>query len=140
MILRLLCLSGIGKIKMKKMIGIALGLGLAFAASADVAVGIVINFNIGENANGYETMGGEVWNNTAIGTNSDIQDNGGGTVSAADVSNAVYTLEYATNLAVNTWISMVVDRAATLPQNIYSTNAPAAEVRYYRVRGRRTDR
>ena len=55
-------------------------------------------------------------------------------------SNAEYTLEYSTNLAVNSWIPLVVDRSATPPQNIYSTNAPAAEVRYYRVRGRRTDR
>lgn len=55
-------------------------------------------------------------------------------------SNAEYTLEYSTNLAVNAWIPLVVDRSATPPQNIYSTNAPAAEVRYYRVRGRRTDR
>ena len=54
--------------------------------------------------------------------------------------NAEYTLEYSTNLAVNSWIPLVVDRSATPPQNIYATNAPAAEVRYYRVRGRRTDR
>ncbi|MDF7799602.1 hypothetical protein P4C99_09000 [Pontiellaceae bacterium B1224] len=54
--------------------------------------------------------------------------------------NAEYTLEYSTNLTVNSWIPLVVDRSATPPQNIYSGNAPVAEVRYYRVRGRRTDR
>jgi hypothetical protein len=54
--------------------------------------------------------------------------------------NGEYTLEYSTNLAVNSWIPLMVDQAATAPQNIYSTNAPSAEVRYYRVRGRRTDR
>jgi hypothetical protein len=55
-------------------------------------------------------------------------------------TNAEYTLEYTTNLAVNTWVPMVVDRSATPPQNIYATNAPSAEVRYYRVRGQRSDR
>jgi hypothetical protein len=54
--------------------------------------------------------------------------------------NAEYTLEYSTNLTVNTWVPMIVDRSATPPQNIYATNAPSAEVRYYRVRGQRTDR
>jgi hypothetical protein len=55
-------------------------------------------------------------------------------------TNAQYTLEYSTNLAVNVWIPMVVDRSATPPQNVYSTSAPSAEGRYYRVGGRRTDR
>lgn len=55
-------------------------------------------------------------------------------------SNAEYTLEYSTNLAVNSWIPLMVDQTATPPQNIYSSSAPAAEVRYYRVRGRHTDR
>ena len=46
----------------------------------------VINVNIGENSNGYETIAAEVWNNTAIGTNSAIQDIYGQSVTGVSVS------------------------------------------------------
>jgi uncharacterized protein (DUF608 family) len=49
------------------------GLGLLFAAQVGMA-GTMFNFNIGETKNGYETIGGEIWNNTAVGTFSILQD------------------------------------------------------------------
>ena len=51
-----------------------------------------------------------------------------------------YTLEYSTNLTVQSWLPLTVDRAATPPQNIYTSSTPPVEARYYRVKGRRTDR
>jgi len=43
-------------------------------------------------------------------------------------------------LTVQSWLPLTVDRAATPPQNIYTSNVPVVEARYYRVKGRRTDR
>ncbi|WP_372798337.1 hypothetical protein, partial [Pontiella sp.] len=78
----------------------------------------VINVNIGEDSNGHETLAAEVWNNTAIGTNSDIQDSNGGTNSTANVSitvalNAGVTANNPSSSDGASYISSALDSMST---------------------------
>ncbi|MGD7654138.1 MAG: hypothetical protein ACQCXQ_13035 [Verrucomicrobiales bacterium] len=57
------------------------------------------------------------------------------------VENAEYTLEYTTDLSVDAWIPVEVNRAAEPPRNIYTGTVPEhVKAAFFRVQGRRTDR